>query len=212
MLSFVMVPNSMVFSHMLIVFASDDYGLLAVLQSNIHELWARQFGSSMRTDLRYTPKTCFEPFPLPTQLQTASEAGRVYHESRQHMLLSRQEGLTKTYNRFHNPEESSTDIQKLRDLHVEMDQAVAAAYGWTDLNLGHGFRETKQGVRFTISEPARREVLQRLLKLNHERYAEEVKQGLHGTKGAAKRPAPKKKAASKPAKQEASLFDGENDE
>ena len=33
--------------------------------------------------------------------------------------------------------------------------------------LGHGFHDTKQGVRFTISEPARREVLQRLLKLNH---------------------------------------------
>ncbi len=71
----------------------------------------------------------------------------------------------------------------------------------------------KEGtLRFTISEPARREVLQRLLKLNHERYAEEVKQGLHGKKGAARKAAPKKKAASKPAKQEASLFDGEDDE
>ena len=88
-------------------------------------------------------------------------------------------GLTKTYNRFHNPDESAADIQKLRDLHVEMDNAVAAAYGWTDLDLGHGFHETKQGIRFTISESARREVLARLLKLNHERYAEEVAQGLH---------------------------------
>ena len=92
-------------------------------------------------------------------------------------MLSRQEGLTKTYNRFHDPDESAADIQKLRDLHVEMDQAVAAAYGWSDLDLGHGFHETKQGIRYTISEPARREVLARLLKLNHERYAEEVKQG-----------------------------------
>ncbi|MFN9287368.1 MAG: hypothetical protein ACK6EB_04800, partial [Planctomyces sp.] len=92
-----------------------------------------------------------------------------------------------TYNRFHAPNEPSADIQKLRDLHVEMDNAVAAAYGWTDLNLDHGFHETKQGIRFTISEPARREVLQRLLKLNHERYAEEVKQGLHGKKGGAGR-------------------------
>ena len=65
-----------------------------------------------------------------------------------------------------------------------MDNAVAAAYGWTDLDLGHGFHETKQGVRYTISEPARREVLARLLKLNHERYAEEVKQGLHDKKKA----------------------------
>ena len=94
------------------------------------------------------------------------------------MMLARQEGLTETYNRFHDPDETAEDIQKLRDLHVEMDNAVAAAYGWTDLDLGHGFHETKQGLRFTISEPARREVLARLLKLNHERYAEEVAQGL----------------------------------
>ena len=101
-------------------------------------------------------------------------------------MLSRQEGLTKTYNRFHDPDESAADIQKLRDLHVEMDKAVAAAYGWSDLDLGHGFHETKQGTRFTISESARREVLARLLKLNHERYADEVKQGLHDKKGKSK--------------------------
>ncbi len=46
------------------------------------------------------------------------------------------------------------------------------------------FHETKQGVRDTISEPARRDVLARLLKLNHERYAEEVQQGLHEKKKA----------------------------
>jgi hypothetical protein len=94
-------------------------------------------------------------------------------------MIDRGEGLTATYNRLHDSEQASSDIQTLRDLHVEMDNAVAAAYGWTDLDLGHGFHETKQGIRFTISEAARREVLARLLKLNHERYAEEVAQGLH---------------------------------
>ncbi len=82
-----------------------------------------------------------------------------------------------------------------------MNCAVAAAYGWSDLDLGHGFHETKQGVRFTISEPARREVLQRLLKLNHERYAEEVRQGMHDKKGKAKKPAAgrkRKESAPKP--------------
>jgi len=89
-----------------------------------------------------------------------------------------------TYNRFHDPKESSVDIAELRRLHVEMD-AAAAAYGWGDLELGHGFHETKQGLRYTISEAARREVLDRLLRLNHERYAEEVAEGLHD-KGAKK--------------------------
>ena len=71
------------------------------------------------------------------------------------------------------------DFARLRDLHVETDRAVAAAYGWSDLELGLGFHETAQGVRFTISEAARREVLGRLLELNHQRYAEEVAAGMH---------------------------------
>jgi len=103
------------------------------------------------------------------------------------MMLSRQEGLTKTYNRFHDRGEHSADIARLRALHVEMDRAVAAAYGWTDLDLGHGFHETKQGIRYTISESARRTVLDRLLALNHERYAEEVKAGLHEGKAKGRR-------------------------
>ena len=102
------------------------------------------------------------------------------------------------------PRRNRSDIQKLRDLHVEMDKAVAAAYGWDDLDLGHGFHETKQGTRFTISESARREVLARLLKLNHERYAEEVKQGLHEKGGGRRVAGGGKKAAGRSRKSKAS--------
>ena len=101
-------------------------------------------------------------------------------------MLSRQQGLTGIYNRFHNLKEKASDIARLRELHVEMDNTVAAAYGWQDLDLGHGFHETPQGVRYTISEAARREVLSRLLQHNHERYEEEVKQGLYEKKGSKK--------------------------
>jgi hypothetical protein len=85
----------------------------------------------------------------------------------------------RTLARFHDRGEQSADIARLRALHVEMDQAVAAAFGWSDLDLGHGFHATKQGERYTISETARRTLLDRLLSLNHQRYAEEVKAGLH---------------------------------
>ncbi len=133
----------------------------------------------MRTDLNYSPSDCFETFPFPKNFTCLESIGGRYHEHRRQIMLARQEGLTKTYNRFHDQEKTDADIQKLRQLHAEMDRAVAAAYGWTDLDLGHGFHQTKQGLRYTISEPARREVLGRLLKLNHECYAEEVAKGMH---------------------------------
>jgi len=50
--------------------------------------------------------------------------------------------------------------------------------------LSHGFHETVQGERFTISKAARRTVLDRLLAINHQRYAEEVKADLHDKKKA----------------------------
>lgn len=127
----------------------------------------------------YFPEEAFETFPFPEFTDSLETTGEQYHAHRQAIMLARQEGLTKTYNRFHNPEETAADIVRLRALHQALDEAVAAAYGWTDLALGHNFHATKQGVRFTLSEPARREVLDRLLELNHRRYVEEVAAGLH---------------------------------
>jgi len=149
----------------------------------------------MRRDINYSPSDCFETFPFPEFLtdesRTALEAiGERYYQHRLSIMQTRQEGLTKTYNRFHNPAETSPDIAELRRMHVAMDEAVASAYGWQDLTLNHGFNETKQGIRYTISEEARREILDRLLELNHQRHAEEVAAGLHDKK--ANKPAAKR--------------------
>ena len=172
-------PTGILYSHMTIVFALDDYGSFSILNASWHTDWIVEYCSSLETRLRYIPTDGFETFPFPSLTSNLEAIGEKYYTHRQNIMLSRQEGLTKTYNRFHNRDETAADIQQLRELHVEMDNAVAAAYGWQDIDLGHDFHETKQGLRYTISETARREVLDRLLLLNHERYAEEVAQGLH---------------------------------
>jgi hypothetical protein len=179
---FTFVPSRQVFSNGINVFGTDSYAWFALLQSTIHDFWARYYGSSLETRNRYNPTNCFETYPFPSAVVTLANIGEQYYEYRKSTMVQCLEGLTVTYNRFHDPGPVSTQVQRLRELHVEMDQAVSAAYGWADLSLDHGFHETKQGIRFTISEAARREVLARLLKLNHERYAEEVAQGLHDKK------------------------------
>ena len=68
-----------------------------------------------------------------------------------------------------------------------MDEAVLDAYGWNDIALKHDFYEVdylpeNDRVRFTIHPDARKEVLKRLLELNHKIHAEEVAQGLHNKK------------------------------
>jgi len=184
-LSFCLVPAKQVFTNKLCVFPFDRERYLALLNSNLHDIWAREFSATLETRLQYANTDSFETFPFPNNLHGLDDIGKCYHKHRQSIMLTRQEGLTKTYNRFHDPHEMAGDIVHLRELHKEMDEAVAHAYGWNDLELGHGFHETKQGLRYTISEEARREVLGRLLRLNHERYAEEEAMGMHekGAKG-----------------------------
>jgi hypothetical protein len=79
--------------------------------------------------------------------------------------------------------EAVEGIFKLRKLHTEMDLAVLAAYEWNDINLAHDFYEVdylpeNDRIRYTISPEARKEILKRLLELNHEIHEQEEKDGL----------------------------------
>jgi hypothetical protein len=119
-------------------------------------------------------------------------------------MNGKKEGLTRTYNRFHDPHERDPDILRLRELHAAMDRAVLDAFGWHDIPTDCVFRldyeideETwgnkKKPWRYRWPEAVHDEVLARLLDLNQRRYQEELAAGLHA-KGAAK-PKPEKKPA-----------------
>jgi hypothetical protein len=206
------VSSNQIPSEMVTVFLGPCRLVFPIIQSAIHEEWVWVNASSLGglSNTRYILRDCFFAFPFPRGfweqsfegLQGVQDAGAHYFEFRRQIMKTRQEGLTKTYNRFHDPGEKSADIKRLRALHVEMDQVVAAVYGWSDLDLGHGFHPTKQGERYTLSEPARRTVLDRLLALNHQRYEEEVKASLHEKK---KKPAAKRKSKAEVPAQETLL-------
>jgi hypothetical protein len=168
------LPNNMVFSDATVIFAFDDYFHFALLQSNVHEAWVWKYASSLESRNRYTPTDCFETFAFPLAPAAALRAeaerlGEAYHQHRRQTMLSRQLGLTKTYNLFHTPECGDADIAGLRELQATMDRAILACYGWTDIDPGHGFHANDRGhTRYTVSSVARREILRRLLDLNLE--------------------------------------------
>ena len=155
--------------------------------------------------------------------QQLEEIGEKFHESRRRFMLSIHLGLTKTYNLFHSNaitaqsindkdkqvaslqkhldktvnnisfDEAIQGILKLRELHVQMDEAVLEAYEWNDIALKHDFYEVdylpeNDRVRFTIHPDARKEVLKRLLELNHNIHEKEVEKGLWDKKGVKKKP------------------------
>jgi methylase of polypeptide subunit release factors len=181
------VPTGLIFSDRLVVIAYDDYSHFGLLSSHLHVWWVLTRSATFETRPTYNPTDCFETFAQPELMDGVTRIARLLDEHRRQIMHVRSEGLTKLYNRVHGGDETAADIVELRRLHVELDHAVAAAYGWDDLDLDHGFHETPQGVRYTIGPVARVEVLDRLLELNHERYAAEVAAGLHDKKKAAKR-------------------------
>ncbi|MBW2664462.1 MAG: hypothetical protein JRD93_21415 [Deltaproteobacteria bacterium] len=233
-LNFSPSPVDRVFTHALFVYVNDKFSKIAILQSTLHNEWARKYSGALKLDLRYSPSNCFVTFPFPQSLSGEIETelerlGEEYHEFRQKLMLKMKLGLTKTYNQLHNPDlrefsnddiaiistmkdkefqkqygketanlwkhlkktegvytfnEAVKDILHLRKLHKQMDETVLKAYGWEDIDLAHDFYEVdylpeNDRVRYTISPDARKEVLKRLLKLNHEIHEQEVKAGLH---------------------------------
>jgi hypothetical protein len=139
---FAFLPSSQVFAGPMQVFLFHTHGAFAVLQSNCHAEWARQFASTLEDRLQYTPSDCFETFPFPENFETDARleaVGKEYYEFRAALMVKNDEGLTKTYNRFHDPGEATAEIARLRELHAAMDRAVLDAYGWQDVQPVCGF-------------------------------------------------------------------------
>jgi hypothetical protein len=175
------VDTGQVLSEKIVVFAYDDDFHFGVLTSGFHYRWTARYSSSLRTDTNYSPSDVFDTFPQPPYNAAVQSAGNALDQYRSQLMVSRDLGLTSVCNLVHAPEvRNDADIKRLRHLHVELDAAVGAAYGWSDLNLEHDFHSVRgQGVRFTFSPRAAGEVLDRLLELNKKRYEAEVAAGLH---------------------------------
>jgi hypothetical protein len=223
-------PES-VFSQSLNVFPTERWDVFSILQSTIHDFWARKYSRSHVTRLAYSPTDCFINFPFPAEFwhQRSTDLaaiGERYHEHRRNLMLRLWLGLTDIYNLFHAPDldarldklfqkraktgdwhsaenvppehratagsltqpQARDAIHHLRDLHRQLDQAVLTAYAWHQpgpdgpaIVLGHDFQEVEtlpenDRTRYTITPQARKDLLTRLLKLNHTRAAEEAAQ------------------------------------
>ena len=187
--TFLFLPKEMVFSNAVVVVASDKGAMLATLQSCFHEMWVKSYSSTLETRQRYVLSDCFETFPFPDSFTPElDDMGERYDVLRRHIMTSRNIGLTALYNLFHDPSKNDLELEEMRKLQREIDEAVRDAYGWSDIDLGHGFHEVgylpaNDNVRYTISEPARIEILKRLSALNRQRWEEEEAAGLHKKKG-----------------------------
>lgn len=242
-LGFAFVDTGIVFDHAVLVFPLEENRYLSLVQSFAHFYWSWKYGSTMKSDLRYTPATIFETFPFPAGFEpnreyvpeeilaaedadeqikqhkaTLDALGEKLDNQRKAIMLKIKIGLTNLYNLYHQENLSAASIaktakcsdadaewalgefMKMRQVQVECDTAVAAAYGWSDITLNHGFYDLEflpenDRRRYTVCPEARKEIMTRLLKLNNDRHKQEVAAGLVDETGKLlkKSPTPKPK-------------------
>jgi restriction-modification enzyme MmeI-like protein len=159
--------------NMLIAIGLDDASLLSVLSSRHHVVWSLGQGGTLEDRPRYNKSRCFDPFPFPeitddqrTRLRVLGEELDAHRKRQQaaHPKLT----LTQMYNVLEKLRAGETIEGKdreiydqgligiLKDLHDQIDAAVAKAYGWP---VG-------------ISDE---DILFRLVALNKERAEEEAR-------------------------------------
>ncbi len=221
-------PVDRVFSHKLYVFPFERLANFAILQSRIHGSWTWLLSSTMKTDLNYSASDCFETFPFPeadpkASLPELETLGEALYAARAQFMLDTDQGLTKTYNALKDPSqgpalpqddsESAIDaaaqdpehpdhilarILQLRSQHEEMDRAVLAAYGWSDIEVppfcAASVDPSDLAAHRAALQAFEDEVIDRLFILNTERAAAE---GDSSPSKSAKKKASKKKRSTK---------------
>ncbi|MGK3982603.1 DNA methyltransferase [Sorangium sp. So ce136] len=182
---FAWVPTSWIFSHNVYVFPLQNLSAFTALQSRVHIPWATLLSSGLEDRGGYRPSDCFETFPFPkpdprTVLPELESIGERLYAARARFMVDTDQGLTKTYNALKDPACDDPRILELRRFHEDMDRAVLAAYGWSDIAvppycpLTDKDREALQAFED--------EVIDRLYVLNAERACEEQRLGLAGKK------------------------------
>jgi hypothetical protein len=170
---FQFLDTAVVPDNMVVAIALEDAHFLGVLSSRIHRIWALAAGGRMGVgnDPRYQKTQCFDPFPFPSASEAEKaeirELGEQLDRHRKERLEAHEDlTMTDLYNvleKERSGESLSEDERQiheqglvgvLREIHDDLDAAVASAYGW----------------EAGLSEEA---ILQRLVALNAERRAEE---------------------------------------
>ncbi len=170
---FVFVASETVADSTTVMFALDGGEHLAVMSSRFHIVWVLGSGGTLEDRPRYNKSRCFDPFPFPDMTEahksSLSSLGEELdaHRKKQQKLHPKLT-LTQMYNvleklrageKIEGKDREIYDqglIGILKDLHDQIDVAVADAYGWP----------------VDLSDE---EILMRLVDLNRERVAEEAK-------------------------------------
>jgi hypothetical protein len=177
---FTFVNTDIILDQSIVVFATDSFSTFSVMSSRVHARWADLLSSSMKSDIRYIAGDAFETFPFPagnpcSAIPELEGLGRRLYETRSTFMSETNQGLTKTYNALKDPAIHAPRIVELRQLHIELDQAVLAAYAehtadrsWLDIEPPP-YTDPQAPAEKALHQAFEDEILDHLFALNEQR-------------------------------------------
>lgn len=100
----------------------DDYTLLGILMSKLHNVWVRAVGGALENRIRYSATLCYNTFPFPKMSE--SQKKEIDTLTRE-VLLCRAEHTEMTLGEMYSPEKFPDD---LRAAHHALDLAVERCF------------------------------------------------------------------------------------
>lgn len=204
----VQAPTEWIYTNKVVLVEDAHEKVHPICLSSMFQIWLRNYsvrslgGDNNTLTLSVSEALGTFPFPTGHVPENAIVAARDFQDTLVSWSRQNSAGMTDAMNAVHSSASRDAEIVAMRDLLERIDAGVAGAYGWSDLDLTHGFQDdaddgNASSSHHGLDEQTRDLVLAKLIELNRRRYEKEVDQGQHGvTAGSTKVRRGKSRAAS----------------
>lgn len=180
----VLAPTDWLYTNKVVLVEAVRNDVHVICLSSIFQIWLRNYSlrslGDNKTLMQLSISESLATFTLPT-INVAVDglnAARSFQDTLVSWSVINGRGMTDAMNAVHSHGTTDEKIVEMRQSLTKIDQEVALAYGWTNLDLTHDFHEEVDTdgstiVRYGLSEATQNQILSSLISLNRQRYEEE---------------------------------------
>lgn len=175
----VQAPTEWIYTNKVVLVEAVHESIHAICLSSMFQIWLRNYsvrslgGDNNTLTLSVSEALATFPFPRGQVPEDAIAAAKDFQEALVSWSRRKSAGMTDAINAVHSSASDDAEVVKMRDLFERIDAGVADAYGWSDLDLTHGFQDDGDGedassTHHGLNEQTRDLVLAKLIELNRQ--------------------------------------------
>lgn len=177
----ILAPAEWIYTNKIVLVEEANENVHPICLSSMFQIWLRNYsvrslgGDNNTLTLSVSEAVATFPFPTERVPEDAIAAARDFQTTLVSWSRRNSAGMTDAMNAVHSSASRDVAIVAMRNLLERIDAGVADAYGWSDLDLAHGFQDdTDNGDASSnhhgLDEETRDLMLARLIELNRQLY------------------------------------------